>query len=155
MRTMAETRTLTPAADLVKELALQGRSCAEAMLAAHGPALGLDEQTAVKLASGLGGGMGLMGGVCGALTAAYLVLGLRYGVSDPADKYGRQNVYLLVQECAERFRRAMGSTHCRDLCLAAHAGDKAWMAKARESGQALHVIENAAGILDDLLAERG
>ncbi len=139
----------------MRELAQNGRSCAEAMLAAHGPAMGLDEQTAVKLASGLGGGMGLMGDTCGALTAAYLVIGLCLGVSGPADMYGRQNVYLLVQECAERFRQATGSTQCRDLCLAAHAGDESWMTKARQSGQALRIIEIAAGILDDLLAENG
>lgn len=143
----------TNAAARAARIGTEGRSCAEAMLAAYGPELGLDERTAVKLTSGLGGGMGLMGGTCGALVGAYLALGLHYGVTDPADIYGRQNVYMLVQECAERFRERLGSTQCRDLCMAQNSGDEAWMAKARQSGQAMHIVEQAAAILDELFLE--
>lgn len=142
---------MTEQAKRAESLALAGRSCSEAILGAYGPGLGLDESSAIKLASGLGGGMGLMGGACGALTAAYLVLGLRFGVCDAADRFARQNVYLLVQECAEAFRQDLGATACRDLCMARHSGEGAWLQKARESGSALDVVRRAAAVLDGII----
>jgi hypothetical protein len=35
----------------------QGHSCSQAIVAAYGPTVGLDRETALKIASGFGGGM--------------------------------------------------------------------------------------------------
>ena len=40
------------------------------MLAAHGDELGLDHETAMKVGNAFGGGMGMMGETCGAVTGA-------------------------------------------------------------------------------------
>jgi C_GCAxxG_C_C family probable redox protein len=57
---------------------LSGYNCAQAILYAFGPDLGLDGETALKVATGLGAGMGRRGEVCGAVTGGILALGLKY-----------------------------------------------------------------------------
>ncbi|MGA2258902.1 MAG: C-GCAxxG-C-C family protein [Thermoguttaceae bacterium] len=54
-------------------------NCSQAVLSAYAGQLGLDEETAAKIASGFGGGMGRMADTCGAVTGAYMVLGLKSG----------------------------------------------------------------------------
>lgn len=102
-------------------LARSGLSCAEAVLVAYGPQFGLSRGMAMKLAGGLGGGMTLSGEVCGALSAAVLVVGLACGAEDPADSHARSNTYLASAEFMERFLQARGSLRCDELC-AGHTG---------------------------------
>ena len=52
-----------------------GMNCTQAILAAFGKQYGLDSEMAKKLGRPLGGGIGHMAGICGALTPAALILG--------------------------------------------------------------------------------
>ena len=45
-------------------------NCAQSVLATCGPELGLDRERALRVAGMFGGGMGHMGGACGAVTGA-------------------------------------------------------------------------------------
>ena len=71
--------------------------------------------TAMKLASPFGGGMGRMREVCGAVSDALMVLGVARGYTDPADPEAKKAHYALVQEFARRFREKNGSIICREL----------------------------------------
>ncbi|HUT96890.1 MAG TPA: C-GCAxxG-C-C family (seleno)protein [Dehalococcoidales bacterium] len=42
----------------------QGFSCSQSVLATYGPRFGLERELALKVASGLGGGIGHQGGTC-------------------------------------------------------------------------------------------
>jgi C_GCAxxG_C_C family probable redox protein len=57
----------------------EGYSCAQAVLLAFSPSFGLDESTAKLISSTFGGGMGRLRLTCGAVTGAFMVLGLAYG----------------------------------------------------------------------------
>jgi C_GCAxxG_C_C family probable redox protein len=93
----------------------QGYNCAQAVLAAFSEVDGISEAEALAVASGFGGGMGRLGEVCGAMTGAFMVLGLRYGKTAVADPDVKVAVYAHVQAFAARFRAAHGSLLCRDL----------------------------------------
>jgi len=67
------------AADRAEQLFRGPCNCCQAVLGSMAPRLGLDEGTAILFGTAFGGGMGRMGGICGAVTGAFLVLGLRYG----------------------------------------------------------------------------
>ena len=56
-----------------------GFNCCQSVLLAYCQEFGLDSQVASRLSTGFGGGMGRMAGVCGAVTGAFMVLGLKYG----------------------------------------------------------------------------
>ena len=56
-----------------------GYNCAQAVAAAFADVTGLEEKQAARMASAFGGGMGRLREVCGAVTGAAVVLGLRHG----------------------------------------------------------------------------
>ena len=65
------------------ELFLTGANCSQAVVLAFDDLTGLDRDTALKISSAFGGGMGRMREVCGAVSGMFMVLGLLYGYTDP------------------------------------------------------------------------
>lgn len=100
-----------------KMLFKKGYNCSQAVLGAWCEELGLDFDTAMKIAQPLGAGMGRMREVCGTCTGAFMVLGLKYGNSDPSDVQTKKQVYELVQKFSKRFKEENGfdSIICREL----------------------------------------
>ena len=74
---------------------LDGYACSQAILLEYCDLFNLDHETALKLATGFGGGM-CMGKTCGAVTGSYMVPGLRFGDMNCVNKEGRQKVYKAV-----------------------------------------------------------
>lgn len=93
----------------------QGFTCSQAVFAALAPLLGMDEKTALKAACGLGGGMGRQALTCGAVTGAYMALGLKYGSCSPDDSEAKEHTYQRVREFAAKFIALHNTTQCRDL----------------------------------------
>ncbi|MBR6572809.1 MAG: C_GCAxxG_C_C family protein [Clostridia bacterium] len=98
-----------------KELFMQGYNCSQAVVGAFCEDLGLDLETAMKLSSSFGGGMGRLREVCGAVSGAFMVAGLKYGYSDPTDKTAKTQHYKLIQDMAAKFKEQNGSIICREL----------------------------------------
>ena len=65
------------------QLFKEGYNCSQAVLGAYCTELGLDFETAVKLSSSFGGGMGRLREVCGAVSSMFMIAGLKYGYCDP------------------------------------------------------------------------
>lgn len=131
-----------------------GLSCSEAILVTYAGRFGLPRALAMRIAGGFGGGMGLMGETCGAVTAAFMVLGLRFGADSIEDIFSRQNTYLQVADFAERFKHSRGSLLCRELCVGHSMSTKAKAEALRKSGLPSLMIQTAAEILDDMLDEK-
>jgi C_GCAxxG_C_C family probable redox protein len=90
----------------------RGYGCAQAVLASFAQDSGLEEETALCLSTGFGSGMVRMCDVCGALTRAFMVIGLGHGkVLTEGAKYGTGT----GAELASRFKARNGSVYCRDL----------------------------------------
>lgn len=94
--------------DRAAELFADGLCCSQAVFCAYAEDFGMDAETARKVSAGLGGGVGRLREVCGAVTGATLVLGLRHGPDKAA-------VYPRVQALCARFKEACGSIVCREL----------------------------------------
>jgi C_GCAxxG_C_C family probable redox protein len=94
---------------------LSGYNCAQAVLSAYGPELGLTEEAALKVATGLGAGMGRRGEVCGAVTGGILAVGLKYGRGAQQDRSATEQTYQKTQELMARFEKRHGSCLCRVL----------------------------------------
>ena len=104
--------------DLAKQYHERGYGCAQAVLAAFAEDYGLSEEAALRISTGFGSGMGRMCEVCGALTGAFMVIGLQHGkVASDGSKYGTdtETTYRLVAELAKKFKARNGSIYCRDL----------------------------------------
>ena len=94
---------------------VHGYNCCQSVLLAYSDVLGLDEDTAATLTSGLGGGMGRLREVCGSVTAMFLITGYIHPAADPSIKTDRTANYSLVQEAASKFRELNGSIVCKEL----------------------------------------
>lgn len=92
-----------------------GYNCAQSVLYAYGPGLGLDAETSLKVATGLGAGMGRRGEVCGAVTGGILALGLKYGRGARQDRLATEETYRKTLELMARFEKRHGSCLCRVL----------------------------------------
>lgn len=57
----------------------EGFSCSQSVFSAFAPELGLDREMALRVATAFGGGMGHRGDTCGAVTGAFLAIGLKHG----------------------------------------------------------------------------
>ena len=90
-------------------------NCSQAVLTAYCEQFGLERRLALKLAQGFGGGMGRMGGTCGAVTGAYMVLGLAQKMWDENPGQSRDRTYELVREFNQRFKALHGSVICKEL----------------------------------------
>jgi C_GCAxxG_C_C family probable redox protein len=93
----------------------EGFSCSQSVFSAFAPQLGLDCKTALKVAGAFGGGMGRMGETCGAVTGAFMVIGLKHGRTEADDEEAKERTYELAREFARRFERRNGSIMCREL----------------------------------------
>lgn len=89
----------------------EGYSCSQAVFCVFADKLGLEEETARKIAAGFGGGMG-MGETCGAVTGAFMALGLMF---DPAVPEIKEKMHELTREFAARFKEQSKSLNCRDI----------------------------------------
>ena len=92
----------------------QGYSCAQSVLAPFAKDLGMDENTALRLASGFGAGVGRMRGTCGAFSSLVMVAGFCRG-NTSGEAGEKEKIYTFVRELAERFRKEFGTLTCREL----------------------------------------
>ena len=101
--------------DKAKELFLEGYNCSQAVVGAFCEDLNLEFETAMKLSSSFGGGMGRLREVCGAVSGIFILVGLKYGYSNPKNKDLKSKHYKLIQDIANKFKESNGSIICRDL----------------------------------------
>jgi C_GCAxxG_C_C family probable redox protein len=90
----------------------QGLSCSQAVFSAFATRFDLSDETALKIASPFGGGIGRQGEICGALTGALMVTGLLRGNVTPE---GKEETYRIAEELVKRFKEVHGSILCREL----------------------------------------
>ncbi len=120
-----------------------GYNCAQAVACTYCDLFGADEDVMFRALEGYGLGMGDMGSVCGALSGAIALAGLKNskGVEDRVSKMG---TYKLATEIKRKFAVMNGATVCREL-------------KGVDSGQVLRscpgCIEDACKIVESMLAE--
>jgi C_GCAxxG_C_C family probable redox protein len=101
--------------EVAMEKFVAGYNCAQSVLYAFGPELGLDGEISLKLATGLGAGMGRRGEVCGAVTGGILALGLKYGRGSRPERSATEVTYQKTLELMARFEERHGSCLCRVL----------------------------------------
>ncbi|MBQ8227404.1 MAG: C_GCAxxG_C_C family protein [Clostridia bacterium] len=98
-----------------ESLFTEGYNCSQAVFAAYADLFGIDEKTALKLSAGLGGGCGRQRELCGAVSGAAMIIGLKFGATDADDAEGKQLCYEKVREFTDEFKKTNHSIVCREL----------------------------------------
>lgn len=100
---------LSKYSDRAVELFLEGKNCSQAVFTAFAPDLGLSEETALAVSIGLGGGVGRMREVCGAVSGSAMLVGLKFPELDKAE------IYEKVRMIADEFKKTNHSIVCKEL----------------------------------------
>ena len=133
-----------------------GFNCAQAVLAGFAESFHLKRRDALRVAGAFGGGMAQTGDTCGAVTGALMVLGLRFGKTEPGDDAARERTVAKGGEFLETFREKHGSCACRTL-IGYDVSRPGEREAAKESGVfktiCPQLVLSAAQILEDLLED--
>lgn len=97
------------------QLFAEGYNCAQSVVGAWADYFGLDMDTALRISSSFGGGIGRMRLTCGAASGMFMLAGLATGTTDPKNRDAKAHNYQVVQQLAEAFRQEMGSLTCGEL----------------------------------------
>lgn len=92
-----------------------GLSCSQAVASVFADKFFIDEKDMLKISGGFGGGVGSSGLLCGALSGAVMVIGLKYGATSGEDINAKQHTRELVRELMQKFSNEFGALDCK--CL--------------------------------------
>jgi len=102
-------------ADKAREImAGGGMNCAQATFTAFCEDLGLERNTALQIAQGFGGGMHI-NGACGAITGAYMAIGLAHKIPPENAHASIEKTNELLKEFTRQFVGLHGSLTCSGL----------------------------------------
>ena len=101
--------------ELASQYFASGMNCAQSVFAAFADVTGFDIDTAMKLSSSFGAGMGRMREVCGACSSMFMVAGLLYGLGEGFTDGDKAEHYRRIQHLAEQFKEKHGTIVCREL----------------------------------------
>ena len=128
-----------------------GLSCSQAIFSTYGKELGIDNETAIKISAPFGGGMAMMGETCGAVTGAFMVIGLKYA----KDKDSKEKVYSVVKKFVDEFTTRNKSIICKEL-LGYDMSIPEGMNNIKEKNLIKTIcpklVKDAAEILEEILA---
>jgi C_GCAxxG_C_C family probable redox protein len=133
-----------------------GYNCAQAVVFSYADQLKIDKNTALKIATGFGGGMGRKQEVCGAVTGALMVLGVLYGRGESDGREKLEQTYMKVQEFMDLFSIETGSVNCGKLldgCLLLTAEGKKRFVEQKLIEKCYSYVTCACTILDKMIAE--
>jgi C_GCAxxG_C_C family probable redox protein len=98
-----------------KELFKSGFNCSQVVLAVFSEELGLSRETALKIAFPFGAGIGGTGRICGALSGAIMVIGLKHETSNVTDIENRNLCKEKTRKLIEAFENEHKTVNCNDL----------------------------------------
>jgi len=91
-----------------------GFNCAQSVVVVFCEKYNIDKEIALRMASGLGAGV-RSGEICGAVSGAVLVIGLKYGQSTKEDKIAKENCNNKTVEFMNLFRQRNKFLVCREI----------------------------------------
>lgn len=131
-----------------------GFNCAQSVITSFKSITKLNDDAAIAIASGFGGGMGKMQQVCGAVTGSYMVLSMYAGLKYEDNVHRKAEAEKLVRNFTEKFIRIHGTTMCNTL-MPYDLNDPEEVKKAREKALFEKVCEkcisDSVGILEEMM----
>jgi C_GCAxxG_C_C family probable redox protein len=142
--------------DLAKKYFKEGYNCCQAVVLAFASDMGLNETTALAIASSFGGGIGRLREVCGAVSGMCIVAGMMYGYTSPTDSTKKAEHYQLIQKMAAEFEEKNGSIICKVLTgiQKDHHIPTERTNEFYKKRPCVELVGDAAKILENVIAEK-
>ena len=100
--------------DKAKKYFSNNFNCSQAVFTSFATEMGIDEEIALKIATQFGGGA-RKGEMCGAVSGALMVLGLKYGHCHAQNVEEKANAYRIAEDFMNRFIEKNRTVVCREL----------------------------------------
>lgn len=123
----------------LKAIHASGFNCAQSVAVYFAERAGIDEKTALAATGGFGGGF-RSGGVCGAVSAAIMLLGLTNAFDDSENFGAKEEIFSKTVQFNDAFAKRYGGLDCREI-------------KGRNGISCDEYIAGAAEILEEMLAK--
>ncbi len=140
--------------DKALESFMSGFTCSSAVFSAFSDEMELECGTARKIACGFGAGISKTGNICGAVSGAILVIGLKYGKTEQGDDAATEKTRALVRGFIQEFTKRHGSVNCTEL-LGYNLSNPDEYEKARNNKlfvtKCPELVASAAAILEKIL----
>jgi C_GCAxxG_C_C family probable redox protein len=131
-----------------------GFTCSSAVFSTFSAELGLDPEAAKKISCGFGAGISKTGNICGAVSGAIMVIGLKYGKTKEGDDAATEKTRALVRKFMQEFTERHDSVNCTEL-LGYNLSKPEEYEKARDSKlfvtKCPELVGDAAAILEKIL----
>lgn len=128
-------------------------NCSQAVLGAFAEELGMPEEQAMQVALCFSAGA-RKGEVCGAVSGAIMVLGLKYGQVGDDEAGNKAIAYEKTNEFMERFKRENGSYICKEI-LGCDVSTDEGRAYAKENNSFNEIcprmVKSAVSILESII----
>jgi C_GCAxxG_C_C family probable redox protein len=92
-----------------------GLNCAQAVITAYSEEMKFDNNLALSVSCGFGGGMGRLQETCGAVTGSFMVLGIFNCKKLTDNKDRKEATYSMIQKFSQEFKLINGTTDCFEL----------------------------------------
>ena len=92
-----------------------GLNCSQAVLTAYSDELNFDNNLALSVSCGFGGGIGRLQETCGAVTGSFMVLGIYNCKKFSDNKERKEATYSMIQKFSKKFIQINGTTNCLSL----------------------------------------
>ncbi len=92
----------------------KGYNCCQAVACAYSDVFGVDEEIMFKISEGFGAGVGNMEGMCGAVSGAVILAGLKNSVGTQTPKT-KKDTYKISGEIVEKFKNKNNSVVCKEI----------------------------------------
>ena len=138
--------------ELAVELFNSGFNCSQSVAAVFAEKYGLPQSMALNVVSGFGGGV-RCGEICGAVTGAAMIIGLKYGQTRADDKEAKSKCNAETVEFTTRFRSQNKSVVCRDILgydISTPEGQEKAKNKNLFSTTCVDMVTSAVIILEDM-----
>ena len=132
----------------------EGYNCAQSVLAAFTDELGFDKNAGLRISAGFGAGMGRLQETCGAVTGAFMAIGI-YTTGKFTDNITRkEKTITMVQDFDRAFKQLHRTSNCAELLgcdLKTEEGQKVYADNNLKETICTKCVINAVSILESLM----
>lgn len=133
-----------------------GLNCAQSVLTAYSTKLNFDDKLALQISSGFGGGMGRLQETCGAVTGAFMVIGIYNSTKYPDNVERGNHTNTMIQSFSQEFKSIHGKLDCWSLLncdINTKKGQRFAQENKLEETVCEKCVANSVQIIDRLIKE--
>jgi C_GCAxxG_C_C family probable redox protein len=134
----------------------EDKNCAQAVLSGFSDRFQINDEHAMSISAGFGAGMGRLQRTCGAVSGAYMVIGLYAGTKCTDNAARKELAYKMIQDFTRKFEEKKETSQCSDLLhvnLNTEEGKEYFEDNHLKEMVCEKCIQVSLNILDDMLED--